>query len=121
MIHEFPLGRDMTLVEAPLADTLFHGACPVVTEGTEYVYLVNSACSFCIAKALDCYQFFLTKNISAPFIFLSRSEDYEVFDYYFNKRYSSHPSIFALQKELSCGDGVFLIQDGRVVASMEWH
>lgn len=118
---EFPLDQDMASEEIVHADTLFHGSCPIMYDGTEYVYLVNTACSYCIAKALDCYQVFLTKQITAPFLFLSRSEDHDIFDYYFKERYSGSPSIFSLQEDVDCGDGVFLVQNGWVTASVEWR
>lgn len=117
----FPTGQGMTLEETILADTLFHGSCPIINDGNEYVYLVNTACSYCIAKALDCYQVFLTNDMTVPFLFLSRSEDHDIFDYYFKERYSGSPSIFSLQEDVDCGDGVFLIQNGRVAASVEWR
>lgn len=119
--NAFPLCGNIAMEDAILADTLFHGSCPVLYEGTEYVYLVNAECSYCIAKALDCYHAFLSEKLTSPFLFLSRTEDHEIFEDYFKKRFSVQPSVFDLQEHLDCGDGVFLIHNGRVRARMEWH
>lgn len=80
--------------EEVLADTLFHYSIPQLSVNRQYVYLLNASCSFCIAKAMECYAAYLKTDPETPFVFLSKTDDPFVFQYYFEERFNIAPACF---------------------------
>jgi hypothetical protein len=107
-------------VEGLKADSLFHYACPVLPNTKEYVYLLNGECSFCIAKALDCYSAFLQMGQNIPFYFLSREEDADIFKYSFKQKYNTNPSVYFIPEDISIPDGLFLVVNNQIEAYVPW-
>lgn len=104
------------------ADSLFQYACPIMPEGKEFIYLFDAGCSFCIAKALDCYSSFLQAGQKASFYFLSRKEDNDIFVYSFMQKFHLSPKVYSLpSQELSFPDGLFLVNGNRVEAYVSWN
>lgn len=108
------------LNEAVDADSLFFGSCPVFQDKEEYVYLVNTECSYCISKALSCYREYKKSNLDIPYFFISRSEENDLFIYYFQQQNPGVPVLFVCEKPLNYEDGLFRIDKGMVNAFIKW-
>lgn len=103
-----------------LADTLFHYAIPLSAEGVQFVYVLNASCSVCIADALACYDAYCQEESPSSFYFLSRTEDTEIFRYYFHERYGKDPHCFWAKECETLPDGIYSIKDRHVLTYSPW-
>lgn len=111
---------DALLSEEIDADSLFFGSCPVFQDKEEYVYLVNTECSYCISKALSCYRLYKKSNSEKHFLFISRSDDNDLFIYYFQQQNSGMPKLYMCERPVDFEDGLFRIDKGLVNAFIMW-
>lgn len=108
--------------DSPLADTLFRYSVPIPEEGSgEFIYAVNPACSFCISNAIACYNAYLDSGSDIPFIFLMKTEDSLIFDYYLEQNSRGIPrSVFGEGCDL-LEDGIYSLIGERVVSYSRWE
>ena len=107
--------------EAPIADTLFRKTIQFgEVIDTSYVYVANPGCSFCIASALDCYRAYVESRITAPFLFLLKSQDTAVFDYYLLQSNLKRPAVVCEIRCADLTDALYTIISGRVVSITKW-
>lgn len=106
----------------PLADTLFRYSIPVPESGSgEFIYAVNPACSFCISNAIACYNAYLDSGSDIPFLFLAKSDNTLIFDYYLEQNSRGIPrSVFGEGCDL-LEDGIYSLIGERVVSYSRWE
>jgi hypothetical protein len=108
--------------DAPLADTLFHYSVPTPGQGNgAFIYVVNPECSFCIGNAIQCYRAYLDSGSALPFLFLQKSYNSNIFEYYLNE--SGLTSVIRLTSE-ECStleDGLYSLQGKKVEAYYRWN
>ena len=85
----------------------------------QYVYVVRTGCSFCIAKALDCYKAYSVTNYNYPFLFLSQ-EDPAIFQHYFKRQFDSDPLIYRINNENRIEEGLYTIEGNVLIAFHPW-
>lgn len=86
-----------------------------------FVYVFDASCSACIALALDCYKSYLAAESAAPFLFLSKSDNMEIFRYYYKSLYNEDPSCYFGQEAELLYDGIYSVVDGTVVSYSGWR
>lgn len=88
--------------------------------GRGYVFLLNSSCSSCISCALDCYESYLLTEDQHPFFFMTRSEENELFKYYYRQKYKTNPRVYFISSDLDMLDGLYTIKRGLITSYSHW-
>ena len=106
----------------PLADTLFRHCVPIPEDGCgEFIYVVNPECSFCISNAIACYNAYLDSGSDIPFLFLTKTEDTLIFDYYLEENSKGVPHSIAAEECALLEDGIYCLLGGKVESFSRWN
>ena len=107
--------------EVVWSDSLFHYSIPLLSEKRQYVYILNASCSYCIAKAIECYNAYQMADGETPFVFLSRTKDTVLFNYYFEERVGCIPDCFISLDSIDVEDGIYTIKRGYLKNKSVWR
>ncbi|MBQ9172380.1 MAG: hypothetical protein IJV54_01845 [Bacteroidales bacterium] len=106
----------------PLADTMFCYNVPIPEEGSgEFIYVVNPECSFCISNAIACYNAYLDSGSDIPFLFLAKSDNTLIFDYYLEQNSRGTPRSVVGEGFDFPEDGIYCLLGERVVSYSRWE
>lgn len=114
---------------APEADSAFRGVALFLPSKPEvhYVYILDASCSVCIADALDCYGAFDSLELgqddgaAGDFMFVSKTEDTEIFEYYFREKYGDKTPGCHYYFEFDLPNGIYTVRQGKLIAYSPWR
>lgn len=94
---------------------------PIISQKEEFVFVFRANCSACISRALECYKTSRDLGHESVMAFLSTVPETDVFSYYFERRFSSTPIICSAPANFSAKEGLYLLEQGRVVSYIPWN
>ena len=104
------------------ADSLFNYSIPVVTKkDPQFVYVLDSGCSFCISNAIDCYKAYQRTRTESSFIFLLKSNNTDIFLHYLKEEYDSIPKYYCAVDCQTLKDGLYTVKNGYISAYSAWE